>query len=71
MSDVYIPENDITEERDGVTFQLAAKGVPIPMAEAKARGFVKEPQAQGPQEVKTAPPAEVKADDGHAKASKK
>ncbi|HEU5013957.1 MAG TPA: hypothetical protein VFT66_15660 [Roseiflexaceae bacterium] len=76
MSDMYIPEQDITEERGGVTIQIAAKGVPIPMAEAKVRGFVKDPQPQGPQEVKAAAaaadaPAEQPVEAHPAKASKK
>ena len=61
MSDVYIPEADITAVgADGLTRLVAAQGVPIPMAEAKALGLVKDEQTAGPSETKTDERAEKK-----------
>lgn len=53
MSEYYTPEEDITQEGpDGVGRLVAAKGVPVPMDEAKAKGFIKEPKKAEPKEVK-------------------
>ena len=50
----YIPEADIIETLpDGRTVLVARKGVPMPLAEAKRLGFVKDAQPQGPSEIKT------------------
>lgn len=57
-SSFYTPEEDVTEERNGVQFLVAAKGVAIPMAEARRLGLLKDQQKQaGPSETKegTAP----------------
>lgn len=50
----YVPENDVTETLpDGRVVQLAAKGVPIPQAEARRLGLLKDRQQSGPQETKS------------------
>lgn len=56
MSDeTYIPENDITQTLpDGREILVAIKGVAMPLAEAKRRGFVKADQPAGPSETKDA-----------------
>lgn len=57
---MYIPENDVTEERNGVQFLVAPKGIPMPMEQAKALGLVKEPKPTKPKETKKdEPPAET------------
>lgn len=53
--ETYTPEEDVTEiGTDGIARLVAAKGIPVPMEEAKARGLIKEPKATGPQETKKA-----------------
>lgn len=64
-SDVFIPEDDITQRQpDGTSILLAAKGVPVPMAEARKRGLVKDRQTTGPTETKaeTSTPEPLAAD---------
>jgi hypothetical protein len=57
--EVYIPEEDIVQTLpDGRTVLLAPKGVPVPMAVARQRGFIKVAQLAAPAEIKAAP-AEV------------
>jgi hypothetical protein len=51
--ETYTPEEDVTEAGpDGIPRLVAAKGVPIPMEEAKRRGLVKEAKQTGPRELK-------------------
>lgn len=63
---MFTPENDVTEERNGVNFLVAPKGIPIPMERAKALGLVKEAAPTGPLETKadqdSAPP-QINPDD--------
>lgn len=48
----YIPENDIVQTlADGRQVLLAAKGVPVPEAEARRLGYIKDGEA-GPSEIK-------------------
>lgn len=50
----FVPEEDVTHTLpDGRTIQLAAKGVPVPQAEARRLGLVKDQQRQGPKETKS------------------
>jgi len=50
---MYTPEDDVIgTTADGRTYQIAAKGVPVPMAEAQRLGLIKAPQQQGPTEIK-------------------
>lgn len=61
----YTPEEDVTREQaDGTQVQVAVKGVPVPMATARALGLVKDQQQVGPSETK------AEADDA-PKAAKK
>ena len=64
MDEVFIPEQDITEEGpDGVARLVAAKGIPVKLDVARAAGWVKDTKKAQPQETKTkaakepAPPA--------------
>lgn len=49
---MFTPENDVTEERNGVQFLVAPKDIPMPMDRAKALGLVKEAAPTGPLETK-------------------
>ena len=49
----YTPSEDVTDtDALGVVTLVAAKGVPIPLADAQRLGLVKAPVARGPQETK-------------------
>lgn len=53
-NDPYIPDEDVTETlADGRVVQIAAKGVPVPYAEAVRRGLIKPAKSTGPSEVKS------------------
>lgn len=61
IEELFIPEDDVIERgADGLDRLVAPKGVPIPLAEAKARGLVKEPKPSRPKETKR--PAESASD---------
>lgn len=52
----FVPEADITETLlDGRTIQIAARGVPVPYAEAVRLGLVKVEAPTGPTETKPRP----------------
>lgn len=52
-TEFYTPEEDVVETLpDGRTILAAPKGVPIPLHEARRRGFVKDQGIVGPQETK-------------------
>jgi hypothetical protein len=65
-AEMFVPEKDVTETTDdGRTIQIAVKDVPIPMAEAKKLGLVKddakeEKAAKTPAENKSKTPKENK-----------
>lgn len=56
MSDtqeLYTPEEDITKKlADGREVLVAAKGIPMLRNKAVTLGLIKQPQAQGPSEIK-------------------
>ena len=50
---MYTPSEEVTDtDAQGVVTLVAAKGVPIPLADAQRLGLVKAPVARGPQETK-------------------
>lgn len=59
MDEMFIPEQDITEEGpDGVARLVAAAGVPVPLERARAAGWVKDTKKTAPKETKAKADAE-------------
>lgn len=63
-AEMFTPEKDVTETlEDGRTIQVAVKGVPMPVTEAKKLGLVKDetPKESESAGAKAKAPAENKA----------
>lgn len=54
---MFVPDEDVTQEIDGRTIQVAVKGVPMPLATAIKYGLTPDPFAPvtGPSETKEGP----------------
>lgn len=69
-NEFFVPEQDVTEVgADGVERLVAAKGVPVPMADAEARGLTKPQQKAAPAETKADEAEQPAPSKGKAKAA--